>query len=84
MRNKRLANLGGKLIDDKLLEEVNKLKRVMRGVKASKKSKLPQIHRIKGLIRFEGEIDSGIFSLYLSPFAEWIEDFEVPTSIEIV
>ena len=48
-----MNNLGGKTIDDKLYEEVEKLKRLMRGVKALKNSKLPQIHRIKGLIRFE-------------------------------
>lgn len=56
----------------------------MRGVKAAKDSTSPQIHRIKGLIRFEGEIDKGIFSLYLSPFAVWIEDFEVETKIDLV
>jgi hypothetical protein len=77
-----MQNLGGKIIEDQLFEEIKKLKVLMRGVKASKSTNMPQIHRIKGLVRFEGEIDKGISSLYMSPYAEWIEDFDVATTTE--
>lgn len=81
MREERKKNLG-RVVKDELAEEIKKLKRLLRGVKALENDKICQIHRIKGLMRFEGEIEKGIFCIYLNPFAEWIQDFEVETKVQ--
>lgn len=36
------------------------------------------------MVRFEGELEKGIYSLYISEFAEWIEDFEISTTVKKV
>lgn len=81
IREKRRQNIG-RMVKDELAEEISKIKRLLRGVKALSNGKIGQIHRIKGLMRFEGELEKGIFCIYLNPFAEWIQDFEVETKIQ--
>lgn len=73
-------------IKDLFAQEYKKLLTMIRGFKKlhSGNNSFMQIIRIKGLCRFEDQIDEGISSLYLSSYAEWLQDFEIPTEVKTV
>jgi len=78
--NERRKRIGIE-VKDVFADEYQRIIKLLQGIK---QPNLPHIKRIKGLFRKEGKLSEGIFSLYLSPYAEWIDDFEIETSIELV
>ena len=68
-RRKKAIN---KEVKDVLLEEIQKMKDLLKGINLfnSNPNEVMKIYRIKGLTRFEDELEKGIFSVYISPNAE--------------
>jgi hypothetical protein len=69
---------------DELKENIKKLMSVMRGLiaKRDQKTVIPFITRMKGVFRFEGKLDKGPYSLYLSPYGFYFENLGLETPIE--
>lgn len=69
---------------DELKENIRKLKAVMRGLiaKRDQGTSIPFISRMKGVFRFEGKIEKGPYSLYLSPHGFYFENLGIPTELE--
>lgn len=71
---------------DELKENIQKLMQVTRGLRAKRDqgTTIPFITRMKGVFRFEDQLEKGPYSLYLSPYGFYFDNLGVPTKIEQV
>lgn len=72
-------------MQDELADSIKKLKSLMRGLFSKRDQKTnPFITRLKGVFRFEGQLEKGVYSLYLSEHGFYFENLGVETSVETV
>lgn len=71
---------------DELKNEILKLMQVTRGLRAKRDqgTTIPFISRLKGVFRFDGQLEKGPYSLYLSPYGFYFDNLGVATTIEPV
>ena len=83
LKKKKFVRLNAK---DLLMESINKLMAVMKGLiaKRDQAAAIPFITRMKGVFRFDGKLEKGPYSLYLSPYGFYFENLGVPTELKSV
>ena len=79
----RMKNLRIKTHDE-LMESMRKLKSIMRGLiaKRDQSEEIPFITRMKGVFRFEGSLEKGPYSLYISPYGFYFENLGIKTELK--